>query len=240
MDIPRAIMWLEIQLVPWLKAMNKLPAMVVWDNMAAHTAQQVIAAFADAGILLEQLPPCMTDRLQVMDLIVNRLIKDAFRRASRELMWEQLQKWRETIAAAKAAGQGDLKLFDPHDKTEAEAICIVLDIIKNDFTTTKFKDCVADAFVEVGLRPDGNNSYRLYSDTPKPKKQALTKRFLRTWEWKKMRQDFKVDKDTKEVVFGRRTEKWTKEMLDALPPAKIEEIAPAPHKPTKKRSLSAP
>ena len=50
--------------------------------------------FAEWGIAIENLPPNMTDLLQVMDLVVNGPIKADIRRAHIQAIFDYFQSWK--------------------------------------------------------------------------------------------------------------------------------------------------
>ena len=59
-------------------------ALVVWDNCGPPKTGAVQAVTAENQLTTEELPPKMTDRLQVMDLVVNGPVKAGIRCARAE------------------------------------------------------------------------------------------------------------------------------------------------------------
>lgn len=86
MDTAGCIMWLELCVHPWLKQQGRLPAMIVWDGCGPHATQAVAQAAADLDppLFLRQLPPNVTSKMQVMDLVVNGPLKSRLRRVRAE------------------------------------------------------------------------------------------------------------------------------------------------------------
>lgn len=64
MDTPGVIMWAQVQL-QWWAARRTGRVLVVWDNCGPHKTQAVQDAFKEMDIFQEELPPKMTDILQV-------------------------------------------------------------------------------------------------------------------------------------------------------------------------------
>ena len=50
---------------------DKGSSLIVWDNCGPHKVDAVRAVFAEWGVYAQEVPPKMTDTLQVMDLVVN-------------------------------------------------------------------------------------------------------------------------------------------------------------------------
>ena len=64
MDTPGIIMWNELQLSPWaLRRTGR--SLLVWDNCGSHKTKAVQDSLARTNTHQEELPPNMTDDLQV-------------------------------------------------------------------------------------------------------------------------------------------------------------------------------
>jgi hypothetical protein len=103
MDSAGLAMWADVQVGPWATA-NGGNKLIVWDNCGPHGVAAVGAVFGERGIRTEALPPRMTSRLQVMDLVVNGPLKPAIRRGARCRV-DQLPPGLE-VPAVRGATQG--------------------------------------------------------------------------------------------------------------------------------------
>ena len=93
MDTVGIAMWCDLQFGPRTKAaMGK--ALMVWDNCGPHKVAAVRKVFEEWNVTVMELPPKMTDILQVMDLITNAPLKSAVRRARVEGIFTCFQNWK--------------------------------------------------------------------------------------------------------------------------------------------------
>ena len=79
-------MWADVQMGPYFKKYHQgRAAAALFGTTAARTRDPNVSAvaevFAEWGITAENLPPNMTDLLQVMDLVVNGPVKTSIRAA---------------------------------------------------------------------------------------------------------------------------------------------------------------
>ena len=86
-------MWADTQLGPYFQK-RRGRCVVVWDNCGSHNVATVQEVFAEWGIATENLPPKMTDLLQVMDLVVNGPIKAGIRRARIQAIFDYFHSWK--------------------------------------------------------------------------------------------------------------------------------------------------
>eukprot|EP00961_Rhodomonas_salina_P064527 868118-Rhodomonas_salina.1 len=73
MDTAGICMWVDLILKPWLEK-NSCPewgALLTWDHCGPHMTRAVLETLKAHKIWALCLPKCMTDWLQVMDLVVN-------------------------------------------------------------------------------------------------------------------------------------------------------------------------
>jgi hypothetical protein len=170
MDSVGLVMWAELQLGPWARSGSDADGhgrrrrLLVWDNCGAHKVEAVVSAVSSYGIEVANLPPKMTDRLQVMDLCVNRPLKACLRRARcRELLREFLI-WRADWAARDAGGghgaaasASEVHLpaphFEPPPPNASSGIRGLLSAMPH-FASEEMRECIARKFVAVGLAPD--------------------------------------------------------------------------------------
>lgn len=214
MDIPRAMMWLELQLKPWLdsKPEHDRPALVVWDNMAAHVALQVQGIFKEKKIHMRTLPPNTTDLLQVMDLVINRAVKQVFRSANASYLYHQFLDWR-LKAAALIAKRCPVPLFKPEPRKPADAVLLIHDVMTTTFALPKYALTIRKVFIEIGLQPTPQGEYlqwRPKITTGKKEKKSILKSLFWTHE-----KDIKLKSDDGIETLTRRTG-WTAEQLAGL------------------------
>ena len=67
-------------------------ALLLVDNFAAHSSGDVIQPLEDNGVLVEFLPSNTTDRLQPLDLSINKPTKDFLREKFRRWYVEEVSK----------------------------------------------------------------------------------------------------------------------------------------------------
>ena len=153
MDSVCMVMWAELQLAPWASGRRKL---LVMDNCAAHRVPAVKAAFEALGLVIESLPPNMTDRLQVIDIAVNGPIKAAIRRARCMGMFQYFQDWkaRRGVELQKPELERTMPSFSPPAPTVSDGIKAVLAATAAKSEDEDFQDGVHRTFVNVGLLPD--------------------------------------------------------------------------------------
>ena len=94
MDSAGICMWADVQLGPYFKKHHQGRCCIVWDNCGSHNVAAVKAVFEEWGITAENLPPNMTDLLQVMDLIVNGPVKSGIRAARIDALFDYFQSWK--------------------------------------------------------------------------------------------------------------------------------------------------
>eukprot|EP00961_Rhodomonas_salina_P270022 3648049-Rhodomonas_salina.3 len=73
MDTAGICMWVDLILKQWLEK-NGCPewgVLLTWDHCGPHMTHAVLETLKDHKIWVLCLPKCMTDWLQVMDLVVN-------------------------------------------------------------------------------------------------------------------------------------------------------------------------
>ena len=86
-------MWIDLVLGPWARRSGR-KKILIWDNCGPHKVAAVIAVFAEWGIATENLPPNMTDVLQVMDLVVNGPLRARMRRFRCAALFHYFQSWK--------------------------------------------------------------------------------------------------------------------------------------------------
>ena len=141
---------------------------MVWDNCGPHKVPAVAEVLEEWGIVAEELPPRMTDILQVMDLIVNGPVKAGIRRARVTALFNFFQGWKierlQHIAAKRTTLPPE---FKPPKPTQAQGLLIVFQVMKETLETPAFEESMRKCFQIVGLAPAEDGSYSVYSPTKK-------------------------------------------------------------------------
>ena len=68
MDTVGLCMWADVIVKPWAQGRPKL---IIWDNCPSHGSEEIVRVFSENRMAIDFLPKNMTDKLQVMDLVVN-------------------------------------------------------------------------------------------------------------------------------------------------------------------------
>ena len=136
--------------------------LVVWDNCGPHKTAAVKAAFEREGFEQEELPPKMTDILQVMDLLANGPVKSGIRRVRCEMLFEYFQNWKIARLQA-AANKTALPPFKPPKPTLASGIKTLLHVLKTSLATDKFIKSLENCFIHIepnDPKVDVNENFR--------------------------------------------------------------------------------
>lgn len=167
MDTAGICMWADVQLGPHF-AKKRKKCLLVWDNCGPHKVAAVREVFKEWGIRSEELPPKMTDILQVMDLIVNGPLKAGIRRARIEDLFSFFQSWKIARLQHMAKKDGTLPpAFKPPKPTLAKGLLTIFKVIKENLETPRFKQSMKQCFVHVGLSKGPDGTYAVYSPTKK-------------------------------------------------------------------------
>ena len=162
MDTAGICMWIDVQIGPHF-AKKRGKGLIVWDNCGPHKVEAVHNVMKEWGLRAEELPPRMTDILQVMDLIVNGPIKAGIRRARIEDLFSYIQSWK--IARLQHAAQKDGTLppeFKPPKPSQAKGLLILFKVIKENLETQAFKKSMKLCFQHVGLTKGPGGEFAVY------------------------------------------------------------------------------
>jgi hypothetical protein len=136
MDSVGVHMWVEL-------VIKKLPGrqLIIWDNCGCHCTAQVQAYMHQQGVANALLPPNMTDRLQVMDLVTNAPLKSGIRRARCEALFDYLQEWKinRLEELTKPEAERNLPPFAPPKPTLATGLTTMLNVLRTNLTTARYK-----------------------------------------------------------------------------------------------------
>ena len=155
MDSVGMCMWTDLLIGPWVKAHGGY-ALLVWDSCGPHKVAAVRDVFDAWNIALEKLPVCMTDILQVMDLIVNGPLKAQMRRFRCASLFAYFQKWKLQWVQEllKPAASRVMPPFQPPKPSLIDGLNLLRAVAAELFSKPAFKESMVATFVKVGLAQD--------------------------------------------------------------------------------------
>ena len=120
--------------------------------------------FKEWSIVTKNLPPNMTDLLQVMDLVVNGPVKAGIRRERIAAIFEYFQNWKiKRLQHDAVVGQDKPPpAFQPPKPKVAEGLRTLLNVLDGSLSTKEFKASLRKCFVEVGLLEDDNKCFKQF------------------------------------------------------------------------------
>ena len=169
MDSVRLCMWVDLVLGPYYKGEG---AALIWDNCGPHGVAAVLDVMEEWNIFQFPLPKNMTDKLQVMDLVVNGPLKAAIRRARSSDLFEFFQAWKiqrlQADAAVARGEQVEVPEWNPPKPTLAAGILTLLRTAATTFKTPEFEASLGRCFVDCCLAPVESNedgaTFKCYED----------------------------------------------------------------------------
>lgn len=175
MDSCGLMMWVQLLVVPWAIRNNRRPV-IVWDNFQPHAiVDQVIKAgqWTPAPALdlaFELLPPNCTKYLQVMDLIVNSVLKACMRRLRLAHLYDYFQDWRFRYLQQQHLPAEERPKFTPMSIKLKDGVRWFFTACSEAFASEKFKSGMVKCFYKVGLLRRANVDYydmypRVHPDT---------------------------------------------------------------------------
>ena len=128
-----------------LKLSSDYPALLLYDNFKGQCTEKLLKLLNANNISVVLIPPHCTDRLQPLDVSVNK--------AAKEFLRNSFQKWYASIVCSQLNGKTEKKAVDlrlsvmkPHGAKWLVELCEYLrnnpDIIINEFRETGILDCV--------------------------------------------------------------------------------------------------
>jgi hypothetical protein len=160
MDSAGIAMWCDLDFGPRTKAATG-KALMVWDNCGPHKVESVRAVFREWGVTVKELPPKMTDILQVMDLIANAPLKSAIRKMRAMGLFAYFQDWKVKRLLAE---KDDLELppFNPPKPTLVDGLQATFKCVESSLRSDSFKAAMRRTFVKVGLAPQEDDKFACY------------------------------------------------------------------------------
>ena len=152
-DTVRMILWFEVIIKP-LK--EKLGKMLIWcDNCGSHKTSSVTDVIREVDVDVCFLPKNMTGELQVLDLVVNGPLKAHIRTIRANRLYQGFQDFkreRDSDSVLPIAMRKNPKFTTPKP-TMLEGILDLIQLFKEQFTESKFRDCINRTFVKTGTLP---------------------------------------------------------------------------------------
>lgn len=161
MDSTGMALWCDTQIGPRMRE-RRSKTLMVWDNCGPHKVQAVRDVLAEWNIEVADLPPKMTDTLQVMDLAVNGPLKAAIRRHRTNELFEYFQEWKIRRLTAATRPGASLPEFSPPKPKLANGLEALFECLANSLATNDFKQSMQRTFVKVGLWKGRDNEFVVY------------------------------------------------------------------------------
>ena len=159
MDTSGCCMWFDLAIGP---AFASQKACLIWDSCGPHCTAAVKMVAAAWGITEEKLPPNMTGKLQVMDLVTNGPLKAGIRRERVVQLLNYFQNWKIARLMALNA-RNNLPDFAPPKPTLLQGLKTVLKVGREVFTKQSYQDGIARCFVKVGQAKQSDGSSSRYT-----------------------------------------------------------------------------
>jgi hypothetical protein len=162
MDGPHFCMWLDLVVKPFLvQKLRNEPTLLILDSFKGHLTEMVkeklkTPAFADR-LRIEFMPVNMTDKLQVMDLVVNGPLKAHMRSVRTQALFDPFQVF---LRNRKINSKLE---WAPPIPTTSEGLDLTLQACSKVFGDGNFIAGVQKAFVKIGLVPDASGTYVNYA-----------------------------------------------------------------------------
>jgi hypothetical protein len=166
MDSCGMCMWIDLLFGPLKLRSGASKWLLVWDSCRSHLTESVSECFKKWGILVEQLPPNMTDVLQVIDLVVNGPIKRRVRRERASILYKYMRHWRIKAMEAKSAWDAkalssrkdecmplELPPYTPPPPDMIQGLTTIFSTVEDFNQSDSFKSGISKCFRDIGLAP---------------------------------------------------------------------------------------
>lgn len=169
MDTAGVCMWADVQLGPIARKAG-LRYHLVWDNCGPHNTAAALAVLKEHSVKVHTLPPRMSDKLQIMDLVVNGPMKAAMRKARCDALFEQFQLYRARhhdvlSQPPETRDLSSLPRFSPDALDLKEGVLQFLAIRDEKAGDGAFKTALQRTFVSACQAPDDKQNFRKYPRT---------------------------------------------------------------------------
>jgi hypothetical protein len=160
-DTPRQAMFYDLVMKPLSEKKGK--KLFLWmDNCPVHKASGLDKVLEESNVTPAFLPPHMTSKLQVLDLVVNGPIKAHLRtlRGTRTATeFQQVKRQHYTTHSANPNKQFD---WVPPKQTVVEAVLDVIELMKEYNASEKMKESIRQSFIKTGTYFDENRTFNQY------------------------------------------------------------------------------
>jgi len=147
-DTVRMAMLIDLILQP--KTLTQGEKFFLWmDNCGPHKTPCLSDVYAQAKTTVGLLPPNMTSKLQVLDLVVNGPIKAHIRNLRAKRIGQYMDERKEQCAKAKETSTAFPKWDMPKPSLE-KCILDLLELFSGQFTSEKFSEGVRKSFLDTG------------------------------------------------------------------------------------------
>ena len=165
-DQIRYALWLDVIVKP---IRDRLGKMMIWvDNAGPHKTAAVEAILKELDIDCVCYPPNMTDILQVLDLIVNKPIKDNIRRIRALVIYKEFQLYQEKVRAEPSQAKRDALEFTPKAPTLKEGVLSLFDFMASkSMTDTSMANSINKSFIDTGTAPNTEGEWKKYKSKGK-------------------------------------------------------------------------
>ena len=153
MDSVVVNMWTDLVVGPWAAASGSRK-ILIWDNCGSHKTESAEGAISRHGIHGELLPPNMTDRLQVIDLVVNSPLKAQLRQRRASDLFSDFQVWKAKWAIDALEVEPQLPSLDPPKPSLSDGLRSLFDVWAEMQSSPRLQASVRRGFVTVGLALD--------------------------------------------------------------------------------------
>ena len=146
------------------------------DSFSAHNNADVLESMRNAGVMAGFYPPNMTGDLQVLDLVVNRLLKQLVRRLREGELVAHFKKFKQDLIEKSEMWSAEKLLsakFRPPKPLLHERILAMIKYVHELDQNASFRESVKRAFVKTGSYHDGNNNFVAYSSHKNADQGAL-------------------------------------------------------------------
>ena len=167
MDTAGVAMWAELLMGPYVQKNCGGKGLIVWDNCSCHNVPALKAIFDSVGLLVRNLPPNMTDVLQVMDIVVNAPLKAGIRRVRCGALYDYFQSWKikRLQELVKPEQHRQLPAWAPPKPSVADGVRTVIEVENTTLATPEFRKSMVQCFIKVGLRVDPHTKlFRKFKD----------------------------------------------------------------------------
>ena len=143
--------------------------LVIWDNCGPHKVDAVREVFREHNIATVELPPNMTDRLQIIDLVTNGPLKSGMRRKRVYDLYDYMQQWKHERLKALADRAEDesvqLPAFAPPKPDVSIALRNLFAVEMETLRKDSYKKSVRECFVKASQMKDPTTGeFRKYTD----------------------------------------------------------------------------